>query len=110
MSRAGQRDSLALGSRRLRAARPPGAARAPPLGRSSLCSDEHEAITEGVDVISKLRANEETADTPIILMTSVDMRSSFGGSLDESLPIQNYLVKPVDPTTLVKSVKDHIRK
>jgi len=68
------------------------------------------SYTEGIDVIGKLRSAADTGDIPIILMTSVDMRSSYGGSLDESLPIEHYLVKPVDPATLIKSVKDYIRK
>lgn len=68
------------------------------------------SYTEGIDVIHKLRAAPETGSIPIILMTSVDMRSSYGGSHDESIPVQEYLVKPVDPTTLLKSVKDFLRK
>jgi two-component system alkaline phosphatase synthesis response regulator PhoP len=66
--------------------------------------------TEGIDVINKLRESPQTERIPIILITSVDMRSAYGGNPDESLPVDQYLVKPVDPATLVKSVNGLLRK
>jgi CheY-like chemotaxis protein len=68
------------------------------------------SYTEGVDVIGKLRKAPETGNIPIILMTSVDMRSPYGGNLDESIPVEHYLVKPVDPATLVKTVEGVLRR
>ena len=62
------------------------------------------SYTEGLDVIMKLRESPKTEDTPIILMTSVDMRSPYAGSPEEALPVQDYLVKPVDPAALLKTV------
>ncbi|MBD3237333.1 MAG: response regulator [Candidatus Eisenbacteria bacterium] len=63
------------------------------------------SYTEGLDTIKKLQEDPTVGKTPMILMTSVDMRSPIGGGMEETLPVEHYLVKPVDPAELIKTVQ-----
>ena len=67
---------------------------------------------DGFDVANKLRADEELKKIPIITLSSFTELYGMSFGSDETkgvLPTDIYLSKPLDPHTLVREIKEHIK-
>jgi len=65
--------------------------------------------TEGFHVAYELRSDEKTKDIKILVLTNVGRKSGFKFSpeTDEDyLPVDGFLEKPLEPKTLVATVKE----
>ena len=67
---------------------------------------------DGFDVAKKLKSDEKLKEIPVIALSSFtelfDMR--FGDEATKSsLPTEVYLSKPLDPDTLIREIKQHIK-
>lgn len=59
---------------------------------------------DGFTVCEKIRANEETEDLPVIILSArSDVESRKRG---ESVQATRYLTKPISPMSLVKQIQD----
>lgn len=66
---------------------------------------------EGFHVAYQIRANRNTADLPIIMLTAVGQETGFSFDKDRDedfLPVNEFLEKPVNPEALVELVKKHL--
>ncbi len=65
-------------------------------------------LGEGFDVCRTIKKNPETASVPIIMFTAVEKKLGFNFKSnlgdDQWLPADDYLDKPVDPSTLLEKV------
>ena len=63
--------------------------------------------TEGFQIAQDLKADPDLKDIPILMMTSVGAKSGFQfdpKTDGDYLPVEDYVVKPVDPADLVARV------
>ena len=63
--------------------------------------------TEGFLIAQDLKADPKTAQSPIVMLTSISQKTGFGFSpeTDEDyLPVEKFLEKPVDPEKLMAVV------
>lgn len=67
-----------------------------------------ETWSEGTNVVDKLRGSAKTKDIPIILISAVNLRNRIGDVSDyeDYLNVDEYLVKPLLPETLLEHVKN----
>ncbi len=66
---------------------------------------------EGFHVAYQIRANKDTQDLPIIMLTAVGQETGFDFDREkdeEFLPVNEFLEKPVNPETLIELVKKHL--
>lgn len=67
-------------------------------------TDYQMPFVTGIELIEKLRENEETKNTPVILLTARSF--AIAGEQQESLGIEECLSKPFSPKELLKSIQD----
>ena len=66
---------------------------------------------DGYEVCDELKAREDTADTPIILLTAVASRvstSKYTHRMGMTTAADDYIPKPVQPSELLQRVKDQL--
>jgi DNA-binding response OmpR family regulator len=66
---------------------------------------------EGFHVAYQIRANKESEDIPIIMLTAVGQETgfSFDKEKDEDfLPVEEFLEKPINPDRLIELVKTNL--
>jgi len=66
-----------------------------------------ETWSEGTNVVDKLRRHKTTKDIPIIFVSAVNFRNRVGdiSEYEDFLDVDEYLVKPLLPETLLKHIK-----
>jgi CheY-like chemotaxis protein len=66
-----------------------------------------ETWSEGTNVVDKLRRYKYTKDIPIIFVSAVNFRNRIGdiSEYEDFLKVDEYLVKPFLPDTLLEHVK-----
>lgn len=69
-----------------------------------IVTDYQMPFVTGIELIEKLRKNEETRHTPVILLTARSF--AITGELKDSLGIEECLSKPFSPKELLKSIQD----
>lgn len=69
-----------------------------------IVTDYQMPFVTGIELIEKLRKNEETKDMPVILLTARSF--AISGALKDSLGIEECLSKPFSPKELLKSIQD----
>ncbi len=67
-------------------------------------TDYQMPFVTGIELIEKLRKNEETQNTPVILLTARSF--AITGELKDSLGIEECLSKPFSPKELLKTIQD----
>jgi CheY-like chemotaxis protein len=67
-------------------------------------TDYQMPFVTGIELIEKLRANEQTKDTPVILLTARSF--AISEELQQSLGVEECLSKPFSPKELLKSIQD----
>ena len=64
---------------------------------------------EGFEVVQKIRNNPKLAATPIIMLTAVSQQMGIRYDKDkETLPVEEFIEKPVMPGTLLNIIKKYI--
>ncbi|HOV24559.1 MAG TPA: response regulator [Candidatus Marinimicrobia bacterium] len=64
---------------------------------------------EGFEVAQKIRNNPKLAATPIIMLTAVSQQMGIRYDKDEeTLPVEEFIEKPVMPGTLLNIIKKYI--
>ena len=64
---------------------------------------------EGFEVVQKIRNNPKLAATPIIMLTAVTQQMGIRYDKDkETLPVEEFIEKPVMPGTLLNIIKKYI--
>ena len=69
-----------------------------------IVTDYQMPFVTGIELIEKLRENEQTKNTPVILLTARSF--AITGEMKESLGIEECLSKPFSPKELLKSIQD----
>ncbi|MFH1214540.1 MAG: response regulator [Candidatus Neomarinimicrobiota bacterium] len=65
---------------------------------------------EGFEVVQRIRSNPEIAKTPIIMLTAISQQMGVPyGKNDETLPVDEFIEKPVMPGTLLTLIKKHLK-
>jgi len=67
-------------------------------------TDYQMPFVTGIELIEKLRANEQTKNTPVILLTARSF--AISEELQRSLKVEECLSKPFSPKELLKTVQD----
>ena len=67
-------------------------------------TDYQMPFVTGIELIEKLRANEQTKNTPVILLTARSF--AISEELQESLDVEECLSKPFSPKELLKTIQD----
>ena len=67
-------------------------------------TDYQMPFVTGIELIEKLRANEQTKNTPVILLTARSF--AISEELQQSLGVEECLSKPFSPKELLKSIQD----
>lgn len=68
-------------------------------------------VDEGFQVAYQLRNENDTRDTPILMLTAVADQTGFrfdAGKDQDFLPVNEFLEKPVSPRKLVDLVRKHL--
>ena len=68
-------------------------------------------VDEGFQVAYELKGDQATQEIPILMMTAVGDQTGFDFDLTKDqdfLPVNEFLVKPVSPRTLVDMVRKHL--
>jgi len=64
---------------------------------------------EGFEVVQKIKANPALKEIPIIMLTAVSQQMGIRFDRnDETLPVNEFLEKPVMPNTLVSIIKKYL--
>ncbi len=64
---------------------------------------------EGFHVANKLKADEHTCKIPIVMLTAVSQMTGYRYGKDtDSLPVEEYLEKPVMPNKIVEVIRKYI--
>ena len=64
--------------------------------------------TEGFHIAQDLKADAKTAQTPIVMLTSISQKTGFEFSSQtdkDFMPVEAFLEKPVDPKRLVETIR-----
>ncbi len=69
-----------------------------------IVTDYQMPFVTGIELIEKLRANEDTRNTPVILLTARSF--AIAEELQQSLGVEACLSKPFSPKELLKSIQD----
>jgi len=65
---------------------------------------------EGFTVVQRIRSNPNIARTPIIMLTAISQQMGIKyGKDDETLPVEEFIEKPVMPGTLLTLIKKHLK-
>ena len=67
-------------------------------------TDYQMPFVTGIELIEKLRANEQTKNTPVILLTARSF--AISEELQQSLDVEECLSKPFSPKELLKTIQD----
>ncbi|UCD53575.1 MAG: response regulator [Phycisphaerales bacterium] len=67
-------------------------------------TDYQMPFVTGIELIEKLRANEQTKNMPVILLTARSF--AISEELQQSLGVEECLSKPFSPKELLKSIQD----
>lgn len=67
-------------------------------------TDYQMPFVTGIELIEKLRANEQTKNMPVILLTARSF--AISDELQRSLGVEECLSKPFSPKELLKSIQD----
>lgn len=70
-----------------------------------------ETQDEGFHVAYQIRKNKDTADLPIVMITAIGQETgfSFNKEKDEGfLPVNEFIEKPINPDTLIETVKSQL--
>ena len=70
-----------------------------------------ETQDEGFHIAYQIRNNAKTADLPIIMLTAVGQETGFSFDKDKDedfLPVNEFIEKPVNPDTLIESIRIHL--
>lgn len=70
-----------------------------------------KGVLDGIDASRELRKDRELADVPILMITSIT-NSEYAGlfPIDDDLPIDQMLTKPVSPERLVSEVRRLLKR
>ena len=74
----------------------------------SMIENGESTIDEGFHTAYQIRANPETKETPIIMLTAVVQQTGFKFSKDDDeafLPVDEFIEKPVNPKKLIDTVR-----
>ena len=66
---------------------------------------------EGFHVAYQIRANKNTQDLPIIMLTAVGQETGFDFDRERDedfLPVNEFLEKPVNPESLIEMIRKHL--
>jgi len=69
-----------------------------------IVTDYQMPFVTGIELIEKLRANEQTKHTPVILLTARSF--AISDELQETLGVEACLSKPFSPRELLKTIQD----
>lgn len=69
-----------------------------------IVTDYQMPFVTGIELIEKLRANEQTKNIPVILLTARSF--AISSELQQSLQVEECLSKPFSPKELLKSIQD----
>jgi len=69
-----------------------------------IVTDYQMPFVTGIELVEKLRANEETKNTPVILLTARSF--AISEELQQTLGVEECLSKPFSPKELLKSIQD----
>jgi len=69
-----------------------------------IIADWHMPNLSGLDLLKKIRATEETKELPVILVTAERNRDEVEKAIRSG--VTGYIVKPFDPDTLAKALKE----
>jgi two-component system alkaline phosphatase synthesis response regulator PhoP len=69
-----------------------------------IVTDYQMPFVTGIELIEKLRANEETKNTPVILLTARSF--AITEELQTTLGVEQCLSKPFSPKELLKTIQD----
>jgi DNA-binding response OmpR family regulator len=70
-----------------------------------------ETQDEGFHIAYQIRKNKDTADLPIVMMTAIGQETGFSFDREkdkEFLPVNEFLEKPINPDTLIETVKTQL--
>ena len=67
-------------------------------------TDYQMPLVTGIELIEKLRANEQTKDLPVILLTA--RAFAISEELQQKLSVAECLSKPFSPKELLKTIQD----
>lgn len=67
-------------------------------------TDYQMPFVTGIELIEKLRANEQTKNMPVILLTARSF--AISEELQQSLDVEECLSKPFSPKELLKTIQD----
>ena len=69
-----------------------------------------EGVLDGLGASHEIRADRSLRDVPVVMVTSIPS-SEYAGMFptDESLPVDAFLTKPVEPARLVGEVRRVLR-
>jgi CheY-like chemotaxis protein len=66
---------------------------------------------EGFVIAEKIRSTPEIANIPIIMLTAVVQQTGYQyNKNDETLPVDEFIEKPVMPDTLITYIKKYLEK
>lgn len=68
-----------------------------------IISDRYMQSMDGLDFFKKLQENNDTKSIPFLLLTAENQKEKIAETI--RLGIRNYIVKPIDPETLIDKVK-----
>ncbi len=69
-----------------------------------IISDRYMQSMDGLDFFKKLQENKDTKSIPFLLLTAENQKEKIAETI--KLGIRNYIVKPIDPGTLMDKVKN----
>ena len=78
------------------------------LKPSAIILDVNMPYIDGFEVLSTLRNDPETADVPIVMLTSVQQESDIVRGF--GLGADDYVVKPFNPMELLARIRRLVRK
>jgi DNA-binding response OmpR family regulator len=78
------------------------------LKPSAIILDVNMPYIDGFEVLSTLRNDPETADIPIVMLTSVQQESDIVRGF--GLGADDYIVKPFNPMELLARIRRLVRK
>lgn len=73
-----------------------------------IISDRYMQPMDGLALFKKLQEDKNTRDIPFLLLTAENERDKIAETI--RLGIRNYVVKPIDPGTLVDKIKKMLQE
>jgi two-component system, chemotaxis family, chemotaxis protein CheY len=75
-------------------------------GVTLVLTDWNMPVMDGMSLVKELRQNAAYAQVPIVMVTSIGARKEVVEALKQG--VNNYIVKPFTPSTLIEKVKSVI--